>query len=1563
MSLKPKTVRRLLLLSGIIAVAIVAVFSLVVVRRWQTERLMAELRADGLAALEEGEHFKALNDLAHYIRRHDDDPEAIKAYADARSNVEEADGRHLLETIGHYRRYLELNSGDRDAKIRLLGFYNQVRHFPEARDLAEHLRPALDQTTPEHAPVLKEECIALLGLLDKSDRLPRTAERLVQLVPSDIDAQMIRLEVIAKRQGAAAAQTHADGLMAAHPDDPRFILLGALGRLTDPKSNDLREIRTLLCRAAGLSEADAKPVRDLEPQDPAFVRLLVQAFDRMHLYAHSLAVLDQAAPAMDDLQLKQIHVRRLWQDGRFADVERLTAGLDPARWQSDATRLGFRALTLAALGRADEAANLADALAARQGDFRAEAWSHVIPLADRQGPAKLLDALTALQHAVETDPLEPVHSALLADVYATLHRSQDARAAWKKAVASPIAAGWVQPRMRIAETLLAEGRVEEAVSAATDALITGPGKLLANLVWLEAHAARIDRGLPGQPGVATLLAHIDEIESRLAANEQNEATRPFRERLLCCRVGLLASTGDIQSAAAAVQAALDAAPPPSLPTLLRLATLSEHHALGLADRCLAAAEQTHGPSLQLAITKATRLAMQGRFEDGRRLLEQARTLEGVIPQRHGLAMARFLEAARHPDAAAAWIALGDTYPQDLEVQRSCLASGAAASDRAFIDRTVQRFRDLVGRDAATDNAQVRIARARALLAGRPGKRERDDAIALLNSVLGEAPSMIEPRLLLASALRIHDPARGIDADLPGAAAHLASAARLDPSSAPIALELARTLQAQRDFVRARDQLRRIAGNPAFSASDRRAAAELLVAQGDASLAIATLTELAENQGSLASPDLLGALAVAHVAAQQDDKAGMFYERITAHPDATGRALLNAATFFASRNDDQRAQAALSRLPELGLSEGEQHLLRARFHAMAGDPDEAARLFEQAAAASPADPNVWLHFAAFHSSRGEFERAAAVAERARRTLPDNAHIAILHERSRVLLSPDVNADLGPLIRALAADPAQSGLSAPLESIEQLRQSGQFDDPAALAKLAERFPGSLPLQMFVARRLAGLEPPALERAASIAIQAVQGFPTRAEPAELACRLYMAMGRWEQMLAAASEWRRRDLARSIAADLAVAQANVALGRSRPALDLLAPRLDEARKDPDAPASFGVIDLYARALVGGGRAAEARQLLEPLLSSSPAILTRVWLDLAGRQIATAEEAIDWVREAEPYLRADTVEDQLALAAALASIADRFPDAHADRLGEAHNVLANLASGSGGQNPIVHEALGITRHRAGDISGAEQAYRRALELDSSRSIAANNLATILMERGELAAALDLASRAVELGGPYATANLGTLAAVQRLLGQREADAGNTEAARNYFAAAAASYAQLHRARPHDTDTLSAWADTARLAGDSFAETTAYERLLQTPGLSPEIAASTRNNFAHALLKRGDPSELHFARQLASAAVAARPDSAEFHDTLGWIQAAAGDLAAAESAFREALRLNPQLLSAVIGLADVLARGDDPQRSEAAELLRRAAVVHPDAPLDEHLESKLRDTRASLGLP
>ncbi len=1567
MRLKPKTVRRLLLVAVVAVVVLGAAFSLFVVRRWQTNRRTDAHRREGLAAFAQGRYRKTIEELGRYVQRgRTGDAEVWLALAKAGQALDEPDYAHLRSAVRSYVQYLTLRPDDSAARLALLKLCNQAGSYVEARDEAERLRPAkLASAGPEHIEVLREEAIALTAAKLYAARLDSVVDRLLELAPLDLQGHLIRLESWGKTERRNDARRGAQALAASHPDSPVAQLILAASYLVEPTPDDIRIARVKLAQAVGLDPRSASVERDVVFPTADFVSRAVDLLDRVQAFDLSFGVLRQwrsqnpNAPA-DRLELGLLRTlaRRLWQQ---ADRTALASLVESSHADhADSEVLAFQAMAFFQSNdpnlrqRAEAIARL---LETRKDDYRATAWAQALPIAD---PARVSDpkvnveTLKAIIKA--TNRSEPVFLVMLGESYAALSRLDDARQSWKAASESPVCVSWWYPCARRAETHLNEGHAQEAVEAATQALLIAPESPTVNALWFESQASLVQQGSPGGPSPANVLSTLERVIAQVERAGPGPEMRAVWERLLPVHILFLARTEQAPRALAVARAALAADTPLAEHTLQRLASVSASERLGIEKECLDRAAAMNESSPGVALARAMELARLGRVVEGLAVVRAAAAAADNARSR--LAVAQYLDQTGHADALPTWIALGDRFVEEIAVQRACLWSSAAIADAEFIERTIARYQKLAALDrTAAEDAVVRTARARVLLrsaGGSPTPKDRDTAIAMLSQVVTTNPKLVEPKLFLARALLMSDAKRGIRADEARAVIQLVDALALAPRSGPIALELASLYQRTRDFTRSRDLLTRVASDATADPSARHAAARMLLGQGPEASAVAlrALEEI-DAQGpasSASSPvSLLVDLAEAYVQQRQDDNAGKVFQRIINDPSVDADRLFLAARFHQRRGNPSGVQAVMDRLEKTGVAGAESAML-ARLADDRNDIPTANKHFEEAVTANPAADEYWRAYITSLLARGNAPSAMDVAQRAIKAAPASAALKVLLEQARLAATSDGSLDFAPMIAAMADDPAMAGASDVLKALEEARQRGDLDRPDRVLVLAEQFPGVAPLQMYLAQRLANRDP---EKAAVLIGRARSAAPSDARLARAAAELFLNMGRWTDLIAAATVWRDTDT--SAEPDVAIAQARLNLHDYRGGLAVLEPWVKKAVADPEAPTSLGVLNIQTRLLIASGQEARARELLAPLTASSGNVRAAIWLRAAAEVVPDLSTARSWIEQVRPLLPPDSADQQLAAAGALSVLASRFPSESAGLLSEAKSTLQSLTQRPDTATASVWEALGVVSHRLNDLPAARSAYEKANALDNRRPISLNNLASLLSEReGDLDTALGLAQRAVDVAGDEAS--LSTLGSIQHAIGlrQRKAGTGGDSA----FRQAARTYERIALMKGSDAKAWSMAADSAADAGDFAAAAAAWERVTELPGLSPVGQAAAKNNLAASLLRQNtDRDGIERARRLSAEAITIAPEPS-YYDTLGWAELQAGKRDRAIDAFRKALGTDTPaespVRSAVIGLATALATGAASERREAADL---AAAIDPST-LEPYLIEKLQKVRS-----
>src|SRR3954452_14620181 len=263
MYMRPKTIRRLLILGSASALIFGAITSGYIVRARRLNSQITDARARAMAANAAGDHAAALEAFRFYLDETktadkppaEADAEAVLAYAKSRAAVEADKGRHLFEAVKILERYTRLRPGDAEARRMLLELEPRIGYNDEALQLAD----ATLAQEPDDVDALRARVRALRnkGTQDRQfyDQALAAAEHLAKVRPDDLRAQVEVLRLLAATKRAdAEIVDRAKSLKAARPEDPRFDLLLAtaclLTRQPEPAAAALK------------SAAEAKAIPD-----------------------------------------------------------------------------------------------------------------------------------------------------------------------------------------------------------------------------------------------------------------------------------------------------------------------------------------------------------------------------------------------------------------------------------------------------------------------------------------------------------------------------------------------------------------------------------------------------------------------------------------------------------------------------------------------------------------------------------------------------------------------------------------------------------------------------------------------------------------------------------------------------------------------------------------------------------------------------------------------------------------------------------------------------------------------------------------------------------------------------------------------------------------------------------------------------------------------------------------------------------------------------------------------------------------------------------------------------
>lgn len=1341
--MRPTTKRRVVILVLVILLSSLALGGVYAFRQYQINSRLMAARAEGLAAFKDGDYAAALEPLSKYNTKFQNDAETLFAFGKARSRVEAPGNRHLAEAIQYFRRGLEIQPDNLDARHQLLELYSTTGYSAEALAMADDLL----KKNPGDVAAVRAKGLALEQLRRFDDALA-ASRKLNELAPLDVEGWVMTVRQMALlNKPVVEILTLAQKVRDAHPDDPRFVMLKGLAfqcavvdnRLTPGGKDTLiqsfttpaerEDITKPLPAGRGLTLQDVmqyyyRQAAAMPAPDEKFVQVCTRLMDGVGMFDKSQELLERAAASSgNDPKMVRMLVQRLWQNGKYDQVVNRLKDLDASTTASDSHLLAYRAYSLYQLQKNADAKPIVDALAARKDDDVALAWAKALTTRFETPDANPRERISQYQAALVRDPGNAVVRYLMGEGYAQLGETELALQSWRQVVAE--VPSWPTPRTQIAYLLAATGRSQLAVDEARKGYERGQnlGSAIGLAVALASHFERSN-----QPQAAgEVLKIVSEIQTKV----------PGEPQTLPMYVNLLARSGKKDQAVQELRTAIDKAYPVGADTWLRLAAVSRANNLGLEQPILAHAEKAYGFSPRLALANAVIRADAKDPQGGLQYLTDAAAKAKDDQATWKLAVAQYREQLRDAKSRDAWVELGDQFPENLEVQGAILDladDSSAWQDRPFIERTIQRVRTLTG----DQGFRWQFARCRWLLTNQGRNKEKDlaEAIVGLSSIIRSSPGLVLPRIYLAKAMEESN-------NFPAAIEQLQTAARMDPDNSSTTLGLVRLFHKDGKFADARPYLDRVA-KTATDSLTRQHVAYFYREQNDLDSAINVLSPTAStaNQAAPRTPNEPTADALlADLLRRRGDleQAGQIYQDLVARPDADPLILSTAADFFATHGKMDQAKEAMNRLSQLELRPGLREVLLASFQEKHGGKDAAADLLQQAVRAAPADADIWRQLIGFHLRQDQFDRAIAACDEATKALPENEDIKSLRVQAASLRGADGKVDNDALAAEFSKDPRNAAVSESLAALKESRRLNEKPVQAAarFRPIADRHPRFLPVQMQLVRTYMEARQP--DEAAAIAVRTMEAFPADPEPARMATAVYGAAGRWSDALTAAQAWRKRTLDRPIEADLAIARALMQLRQPADAIKQLEPYVDAARREPDKNSQ--ILGTYAQALILDNRVNDAAALMEPHLTRSSE-WRMAWLRMTpmipGRDPAPT---VKWTERGAAGVPADSLREQYEVANAWYVAGVKFKQN--EYFAKAQEVLTPLA-----QRPDATAAVmtlaGALADKRNDRDAAIAAYRRALQLDPNLPIVQNNLAYLLLTKGtDLDEARQLAEKAV----------------------------------------------------------------------------------------------------------------------------------------------------------------------------------------------------------------------------
>lgn len=1520
--MKSRTKKRLIALGLVLALGAGGALGLRQFRAMRRAQGIVEARTRGMSAYDVGDWAGAMEGLSYFVgKSRQRDAEALYRLADARQRVPKPDNSQITEAIA-YARDAEVGDPSRqDIRRLLVDLYQRVGMWPEALSTIDKSLAV----TPEDRTLL-EERIAILANLGRRDEAARASEALARAFPADPAAHR---NVLAARfaSGAQSNQSVREYLDA---------LPGLMGEGTD--LHILRSEALVALDDADGALDDARRALDLGITTPDQLETLLPILDVLATVRPQAADLAPTLVAgivgRENLspEMGRVLVARAYRLGTPAGVAQAmkTALADPEHASDGA--LGWAALT-AGTDPATDVARVRAVLASRPG-AEAAFWNSALTTNDaiRQLSPEAVDPARASLSAAQLLPGR-LHNERSLALYltATAERLAGARDSAEEHLAELARQpGWRVARRDYITLLIDRGEFNTALREIEYTNDPDPG------------FARTGVGV--MLGCEALVSLAEQV-----AEPSPDATMAVRGLTALTDAGLStgdilgllarahAASGDLSAAAQDVQRMLAMGDDLPITVAVRTASALRPRMPEASQSLLTLAGQRQPNHPELLFQRAMLAVEQGRPDEARTILQSgAQAAQGVQRLQLQRALARLLDVVGDPDARRELTALADANPDSLPVQQELLDSRSAWADETLVKNAIARVRALTGESSP----QWRLHEARRLLTFSPDKARASEALTVvLDPVLraGDTPRAFEMAAKAWLILENRDQA----------IQSLARAA--DEGSDPAATypPLIGLLRAAGRADEARARLLSFVGMGQVGTQVARQRASLLEQFAMWDQAIAQREALAQNQtfeDSIALADL-------YARTGRVDQAAAIYDRLLETQAPTRRLIISAATFRAQQGDVGGGTALFERLAGV-IPESERVLLVGDYLKAAGRSDQArqvVRAFADDPAGGARDPQVWLWLAraSFESS----DRDAGLDAITRGLAADPEYPPLLALRR--LASEGVTDTL--LLAAIStdentdrADPIVREFNDALLAYSQ----GRLDAPRMqerLASITARHPTFLRAWRVLTRlRLVTGDRDGAARAATDAMRLIPGDPT---PARDATEVLAAVGRLDEAMIAAREWRERSPGDTLDPDVAIAGIHLMAGRSPEALAVLREHADAILSSP-APTIVRAGTLTA-ALAASGPSPQLEQAMSKsgdslvwaraCLGAAPSISDlprrREWLTRVQRS-STLEDA-DILDAAKAWRDLGTqtaspadLEASLALLTSRQWNEDLAPVAALDRamtlrrLGrsdEAREQYLTLARTTPARAIDARTALLVmvledTPQAAADVlpdarTLTEQVSADATATPEAKATAFELLAQCHLAAGQASESIAAVDRGLA-GSPGNPALILRKVQAQLVLGNRDAAATTIDQLPNRALQADAMLViagRLATQRPADTQWL-------------------YERLHARD--ADNFLAS--NNLAYHLLTHGgEPAQ---AATLAQQAV----DSARLRDgrpevmgsvfeTLGACLLASGDPPRAERAFRDGLRAQPTSAALLLGLADSLdAQG---KRADALQAL------------------------------
>jgi tetratricopeptide (TPR) repeat protein len=1337
MKIRPKTIRRLLILaagavilSSVVGVAFTA-------RRWSRESQIAAARTAGISAFESHEYPKALESLGKYILSRPNDVEALFALGCARMEMETPNRDYLFDARLRFQQLLVIDPNHVPASLKLLEVYEKTNQSAEMLELSNSLL----ERAPRTATAMRYKAIALTRLKNAPEAR-RAWQALVELTPDDVNAQSQLLTAMrADGQDTETVIAYAQKLVEDHPADPRFSI---------PLATALRD-----AGREGDSLAVLKKLTSNPPADPIAVVELVTMLDRAGAFDDAQRVLQQAAGSLNSSLLNAALVQRVWQAGRPDEVLALTEKM-MKDGRAQPTVLALRALSLASLNRRDEAALLVSKLT--DGETASgRAWSEALRVEFSTTPFTPPQRVDILTKALGRDPNNGILYTWLARALMQVGEvDQAARCYRESAQRMP---SWTTPCLELAQAMLGAGRTDDAIPAAKAAFLRSPSSVAAQVQLARVRYAALQQRFDVEEQ-SMLLKFVAKLREQL----KDEPT------LLPIHVALLARSGDKNGATALISSVLSAQP--NAASLLSLYQVDQQFSLGQSETILRLAQDASQVSAELLTAYASDLVAKGELD---RAAELAKTLSqsSALSPSAALAEARIHSMLGNADAASTWRMAATRFPDNLALQVAALDEAVGLiNDRAFQQHLIDRVRALTGENAL----YWRIEQAK-FLASSDNLDDSRQALTLASELLRQQPTRVDLRVLLGRVLtRLDSRATALE--------HLRAAYDQAPSNPSIGLELVDAFMQLGRVTDAQAVLKRLSSIDIEDTSARNRVARVLLENG-MTLELLAMLQRAQDRHFL---DPAGSLLLAETLAssEQTDAATKLYGELIGKSPSP--ALLASAA--AHQREIGNLDAATSLLSQIASAPGtaaSRQYAVARYHAKFGEVDAAREAFNLAVVDPSCDLVMLRDAIAMECTARNFDHGQKLLDLGRRRFGSSTVLERAQIELDAIRGGESDLAMNRLIDVLSKNPSAKAEVDALRASVDARKSGKITPELAvtLVQLANRYPAAFDLQREAISACIAVNQSG--PAVSIAHRLASMSQSRADMQELAARTLANFGQWNGARKIAERWRTLVPAAPREPDLLLSAIAQASGKPDQSLQISEPYVGSLKPEQDLPS----ITARAAALMSVGRVSDCYQMLQPWIDQSSEVRA-IWLNsiLAG----PAEQACARLEQVIRVVPPGAAQERIRFAAACLEVSERTEGDQASTLGlalvtpfaevpealESTRILRAELLRAGNEPALAEAELRSTLTRFPDSGRVKNslAYlllsqargdEEALRLANEAAAALPNHPTVidtqaraLMAQGDLAGANTRFRDALRLDPDYVDALIGLAGVFQR---------------------------------------------------------------------------------------------------------------------------------------------------------------------------------------------------------